>query len=312
MLTDITPVTGRRRLRPAVAALAALLLVTGCGSGAGEGAEDTGQSATTSTAAPSEAADADSADADSAASDSAGAESTTAESAPADSSSASPDSPLDGAVVALDPGHNGGNAGAASEINAPVSDGRGGTKACNTTGTETNAGYAEHAFNWEISELVRERLEDAGAEVVVSRTDDDGVGPCVDERGSFAGDAEADVLVSIHANGTADPSASGFHMIVVEDSPADDAARIEEGSLLFAEAFVESFADEGFDSNPAYGEDGIVPRTDIAGLNHAEVPAVLVECGEMRNAEEAALMDSEAGRERYAEAIVAGIESGLQ
>ena len=36
-------------------------------------------------------------------------------------------------VVVLDPGHNGGNAAAPAAINRQVPDGRGGTKACNTT-----------------------------------------------------------------------------------------------------------------------------------------------------------------------------------
>ncbi|HWN26935.1 MAG TPA: N-acetylmuramoyl-L-alanine amidase, partial [Actinomycetospora sp.] len=43
-------------------------------------------------------------------------------------------------VVVLDPGHNGGNAAAADEIAREVPDGRGGTKPCNTTGTETADG----------------------------------------------------------------------------------------------------------------------------------------------------------------------------
>lgn len=216
--------------------------------------------------------------------------------------------PLTGFVVAVDPGHNGGNAAHPTEINAPVPDGRGGTKACNTTGTASASDYPEHAFTWGVAGEVEERLRDLGAEVVLSREDDEGVGPCVDERGQFAADAGADVLVSIHANGTEDTSAAGFHMIVVEDSPHDD---VEEPSRALAEDMVEAFGGTDLSPNPTYGDDGIVARTDIAGLNHAEVPAVLVECGEMRNPDEAALMESPEGRERYAAAIVAGVEEFL-
>ncbi|MCX0276641.1 N-acetylmuramoyl-L-alanine amidase [Nocardia zapadnayensis] len=217
--------------------------------------------------------------------------------------------PLTGFVVAVDPGHNGGNAAHPAEVTAPVPDGRGGTKACNTTGTASATDYPEHAFNWEVAAAVREHLEDLGAEVVLSREDDEGVGPCVDERGQFAGDAGADVLVSIHANGTEDTSAAGFHMIVAEDSPH---AGVDEPSRTLAEDMVEAFGAADLAPNPAYGDDGIVARTDIAGLNHAEVPAVLVECGEMRNPDEAALMESAAGRERYAAAIVAGVQEFLE
>ena len=57
-------------------------------------------------------------------------------------------------VVVLDPGHNGGNAGAADEIAREVPDGRGGTKPCNTTGTDTAGGYAEHAFAFDVAQRV--------------------------------------------------------------------------------------------------------------------------------------------------------------
>lgn len=215
---------------------------------------------------------------------------------------------LEGKTVALDPGHNGANARNASEVNRQVPDGRGGTKACNTTGTATAGDYAEHAFTFDVAERARTLLEDAGAEVVMSREDDEGVGPCVDERGQFAGEAGADVLVSIHANGTEDTSARGFHVIVVEDAQHEG---VEEPSQALAEQMVAAFEDADFAPNPAYGADGIVARTDIAGLNHASVPAVLVECGEMRNPDEAAVMESEEGRQRYAEAITAGVTESL-
>ena len=44
------------------------------------------------------------------------------------------------------------------------------------------------------------------------------------------------------------------------------------------------------------GSDGLYGRADLAGLNLAEYPAVLVELGNMRNAEDAAQMESADGR----------------
>ena len=52
-------------------------------------------------------------------------------------------------------------------------------------------------------------------------------------------------------------------------------------------------------------------RADLAGLNLAEYPAVLVETGNMRNAEEAAAMETAQGRQHYADAITAGIVAFL-
>jgi N-acetylmuramoyl-L-alanine amidase len=57
---------------------------------------------------------------------------------------------------------------------------------------------------------------------------------------------------------------------------------------------------------------GLARRSDLGGLNLARVPAVFIECGNMRNAAEARMMSSAAGRERIANGIVAGIEAYLQ
>ena len=102
-------------------------------------------------------------------------------------------------------------------------DGRGGTKACNTTGTSTDAGYAEHAFTLDVAQRVKKRLVADGVRVELTRTDDDGVGPCVDERGSAGEQAGADAVVSIHADGAA-PSGKGFH-VAYSDPPLNAAQR---------------------------------------------------------------------------------------
>ncbi len=91
-------------------------------------------------------------------------------------------SALVGTTVVLDPGHNGANAAHPAEINRPVPDGRGGTKACNTTGTATDSGYPEHAFAWDVALRVREALTAQGVRVLLTRPDDAGVGPCVNDR----------------------------------------------------------------------------------------------------------------------------------
>ncbi|RBP64016.1 N-acetylmuramoyl-L-alanine amidase [Brevibacterium sanguinis] len=208
---------------------------------------------------------------------------------------------LSGRTVAIDPGHNGGNASHPRDIASPVPDGRGGTKACNTTGTATDSGFPEAEFTWKVSEVLAEELRAAGAEVIVSREDNDGVGPCVDERGTFADDA--DLLVSIHANGSESTTTRGFHVIVADPAVSEE---LEEPSSRLAEAIADSMG-ESFTPNRAYGDEAISRRSDLAGLNNASVPAVIVECGEMRNPEEAELMESAEGQRDYAAALFDGI-----
>lgn len=212
-------------------------------------------------------------------------------------------STLAGMRIALDPGHNGGNAGASAQVNAPVPNGRGGTKACNTTGTATDDGYPEHAFTWDVALRTKALLKDAGATVLLTRQNDDGVGPCVDERGRFAEEHDADALVSIHADGSEDESLKGFFAIV-SDPPLHPSQG--EPSLALARDLLAALSDAGFSVSPDYPQ-GLSRRSDIAGLNHAERPAVLLELGEMRNGEDAAVMSSATGRQRFAEAISAGL-----
>jgi N-acetylmuramoyl-L-alanine amidase len=206
-------------------------------------------------------------------------------------------------VVVLDPGHNGGNAGAPAAINRQVPDGRGGTKACNTTGTSTDAGYAEHAFTLDVAQRVEKRLVAGGVRVELTRTADDGVGPCVDERGSAGERAGADAVVSIHADGAA-PSGKGFH-VAYSDPPLNAAQRGPARTL--AADLRDGLAAAGFPRSTYIGRDGLSPRTDLAGLNLSTRPTALVECANMRNAGEAAAVSSAAGRDRYAAAIADGI-----
>jgi len=217
-----------------------------------------------------------------------------------------PPPPLAGLTVAVDPGHNGGNGANPLTVNAPVPDGRGGTKACNTVGASTDAGYPEHAFTWDVAGRLAARLAELGAVVVLTRPDDAGVGPCVDARGRLPQEEGADLLVSLHANGTPDRRAHGFFAIVA-DPPVHEAQG--QPSVALAHDLVAALGAAGFaPSSTVAADDGpLQRRADLATLNHAERPAVMLELGEMRNPDEAAVMESEEGRQRYADAVAAGI-----
>ncbi|MDT0328180.1 N-acetylmuramoyl-L-alanine amidase [Nocardiopsis lambiniae] len=215
------------------------------------------------------------------------------------------DGPLHDRIVVIDPGHNGGNASAATEINRLVPAGPR-EKACDTVGAETDSGYAEHLFNWELSLLVKERLEADGATVVLTREDDEGVGPCIDERAEIGNEVRADAALSIHADG-GPASGRGFHVIVpgeVEGFTEDIVAP----SLLLAEDLRREYR-EGSDVPYAdyLAEDGLDERTDLGGLNMSTVPKVFLEAGNMRNAEDAALLEDPEWRERAASAIARGL-----
>ena len=216
--------------------------------------------------------------------------------------------PLSGLTIAVDPGHNGGNSTHLAQINKKVFIGNG-WKACNTTGTSTNSGYPEHRFTFAVAQRVKARLEALGATVKMTRTTDTGVGPCVDVRGKFGAKVGAALTVSIHGDGAV---ASGHGFTVMKPGLVkgytDD---IYKASATLANAIRRGLVDGGFKPSNYYGKNGLTTRTDLGGLNISDVPVVMVELGNMRNASDAAKMRSSAGRDAWAAALVAGIRRYL-
>lgn len=212
---------------------------------------------------------------------------------------ASADGDLAGKVIVIDPGHGG---SAAASLSRQVNNGRGGTKDCGTTGTSTDAGYPEHAFTWDVANRVRTELNQRGATTVLSRNDDAGSAPCVDERAAAANAQHPDAIISIHADG-APPSGHGFH--VNYSSPPLNNAQAGP-SMRLATVMRDALAAAGLAESTYLGSAGLYGRSDLAGLNLAEYPAVLIELGNMRNSEDAALMTSEQERTNYAAAVVGG------
>jgi N-acetylmuramoyl-L-alanine amidase len=234
--------------------------------------------------------------------------STTSSPAPAPATTEAPPLPLAGRVVVLDPGHNRDNGRHPAQIGRPV-DAGGFQKACNTTGTATSSGIPEATVNWELALAVRARLEALGATVTLTRDADAGWGPCIDERAAIANRAGADLLLSLHADGAAAGS-QGFHVIVPGTLPGwtdDIAAESDRAGLAVRDALVAA----GLSPANYVARDGLHARTDLGTLNRSDVPAVMLEAGNLRNADDAALLTSEAGRARVADALTAAVHSFL-
>ncbi|OBH48353.1 N-acetylmuramoyl-L-alanine amidase [Mycobacterium mantenii] len=211
---------------------------------------------------------------------------------------------LAGMAVFLDPGHNGGNGALTSQ---QVPNGRGGTKLCNTSGTATNEGYSEHAFNWAVVGLINNSLTQMGVRTQVSRDSDNGVGPCVDQRAALANTMRPAAIVSIHADG-GPASGSGFH-VSYSSPPLND---VQAGpAVQLAHTMRDALVQSGLQPANYIGSDGLYGRDDIAGLNLAQYPAVLVELGNMKNADDAARMESADGRAKYASAVTQGVVAYL-
>jgi N-acetylmuramoyl-L-alanine amidase len=213
--------------------------------------------------------------------------------------------PLEGVVVALDPGHNTGDRDALDEIARPIEVGEV-TRPCNTPGGTAPDGTPEPAITLAIAQQVAERLEALGAQVELTREDDEGVGPCIDERARFGAEVGADLFLSLYAN-DGPPEGAGFLILhALEDgSEADpDVVAAAEGlagtvrdALLAADLAPVDYA----------GEAGVLGRDDLVTLNLVTVPGVLVDAGNLRNPDDAERLTSAAGQAQLADALVAAV-----
>ena len=215
---------------------------------------------------------------------------------------------LDGKVILVDPGHNGGNFGAPSVINRLIWNGRE-TETCDTTGTETDSGYTEALFNWHVALYLTADLRAEGATVVLTRTSNTGVGPCVTKRAAIGNAAHANAAVSIHADG-GPPGGRGFAIL----EPVADGinnAIIGPSAILGADLRAAFGKGTGEPVSSYDGINGIQPRDDLAGTNLSKVPKVFIECANMRNAADAALVTSSRWQALAARAIAAGLAAFL-
>jgi N-acetylmuramoyl-L-alanine amidase len=209
-----------------------------------------------------------------------------------------------GKIVFLDPGHNGAND---ASINRQVPTGRGGTKECQTTGTTTDAGYPEHSFNWDTVLRIRAELSQLGVRTAMSRGEDDALGPCVDQRAAMANALRPDAIVSIHADG-GPADGRGFH-VNYSNPPLNDA---QSGPApRFATVMRDQLVAAGMQPSTYRGTDGLYGRSDLAGLNLAQYPSILIEMGNMKNTADAATLTSAQGRAQYAATVTRGIAAYL-
>ncbi len=185
--------------------------------------------------------------------------------------------------------------------------GFGGYKACNTTGTATNAGYPEHAYTWDVALRTRSILQAQGVRVLLTRSSDTGVGPCVNERAAMQSRAGVAAAVAIHGDG-APAGDHGFFICTASRRPdgatATTMARSHSLAVALHDALVSG---SGMTTANYIGSNGYLPTTEFAGLNLSTKPTAFLEIGNMRDGGDAALQSSSAGRQRIAAALAAGI-----
>jgi N-acetylmuramoyl-L-alanine amidase len=215
---------------------------------------------------------------------------------------------LTGKVIVLDPGHNLNNS---SSINKNVYAGNGVYKACDTTGTATDAGYPEHAFTWDVANRTAAILRAEGATVILTRPNDASIGPCITTRAQIGNDAHANAFVAIHADGG---PAGGHGFFVMQPPPSNP--NVNPGgapqSRILATVMHDTFHAVTGIPYSTYIANGYYPNTTTTGtINLSHGPVITIECLNMRNSGDAAIAANPMDRQTIAAGIAAGLTAFL-
>lgn len=209
---------------------------------------------------------------------------------------AEPKSELEGFTVCIDPGHAS-SAMTGQEKTSPLSNE---TKMQCTGGTSGDY-QTEAELNLTVGLMLRDRLTELGADVVLTRSDADERVSNI-QRAQVANEAQADLCIRLHADGSENSSIRGISMLVPF------------GSLLGTPEIVRPSAEAGrtvldcvIEATGAQDR-GVVERSDLTGFNWSEVPCILIEMGFMSNPEDDKLLASA----EYQEKLCSGMAEGIR
>lgn len=185
---------------------------------------------------------------------------------------------LAGKIIVLDPGHGGKDSGASAELH-PFD-------------------VYEKNITLAIARRVQSVLTRNGATVIMTRSDDSF--PALESRPQIANARHADYFISIHADSSAigRNTLAGTTIYFHAQNPvcrlmaSDIGRRISETSGI---------------SYNGVKSDTIRFRTGFAVLRGSEMPAVLVETGYMNNDRDLATLRDDAGQQRIADGVTAGL-----
>ena len=197
--------------------------------------------------------------------------------------------PLRGHTIAIDPGHGGTDLGSTACMEQLVGE---------NWDPEAAEIYLEKHVNLDIASRLQKLLVDSGADVHMTRTEDETLSS--HERGDSVNDSGAEVLVNLHLNGWEDPHMDGLYVLFGQ-SRKDKAFAQAMHDSMWNDAALTSTPDEFIDF-------GI--RQFAAGvLLWSEIPSALLESAFISNAWECQQLSNGTGKrqDEIAQAIYEGL-----
>lgn len=204
-------------------------------------------------------------------------------------------------LIAIDPGHQEkGNFG-----QEPVGPGASQTKTKVAGGTRgRSTGVPEYQLTLDVSLKLRDILEDKGYKVLMIRETND-VDITNAERAKMANEAEADVFVRVHANGSESSSANGA-MTICQTSSNPYNSELYEKSRSLSQKVLDAYTEA-----TGIRKERVWETDTMSGINWCTVPVTIIEVGYMTNPEEDEKMQDSDFQDLMAEGIAEGIENYL-
>ena len=154
----------------------------------------------------------------------------------------------------------------------------------------------EKEINLKIAEKLRQRLEEEGIQIVMTREDDqvpDEKREDLEARVSLINEVKPDMVICIHQNSFTNPTVAGPQVFYHGDSEVS-----EEIALVLQEELwlIDEEHKREIKGNESYYM-----------LSETTVPTVIVECGFLSNQQDAEKLITEEYQQQVAEAICAGV-----
>lgn len=212
------------------------------------------------------------------------------------------ESATNGYLVVIDAGHQ----QKGNSEKEPIGPGAAQTKAKVTGGTTgRTTGLKEYELNLQVALKLEKILLERGYEVLMVRTVHE-VNMSNSERAAVANEADADVFIRIHANGSDNSSVNGA-MTICQTRSNPYNGELYEQSRALSDCVLEAFVEKTGAKKQRVWE------TDMmSGINWANVPTTIVEMGYMTNPTEDQNMASEEYQDLMAEGMADGIDRFLQ
>jgi N-acetylmuramoyl-L-alanine amidase len=174
--------------------------------------------------------------------------------------------PLNGKTIVLDPGHGGIDNGTTSIVGTP-----------------------EKTLNLATATVVKQKLENAGAKVVMTRTNDTYVS--LQQRADFSNNNHADAFISFHYNWSNNPSANGLTDFYYQKSKDNALA----SNILNEVAKTTGLTNIGTRFN------------DLNVLRSNSQPSTLIELGFLSNKQDDSFVESSTYPDKVAQGIYLGL-----